>query len=80
MSIIKDAGTALAKGGDSIQDKINILQDLSAVAKNAEALTKEMSSNHKGMTGALKEYEKKNNIKDVSDEEAKKQTVNLTEE
>ena len=80
VSIVKDAGVALTKGGDSIKDKVNVLEDLAAVAKNAEALTKVISAQHKGMTSALKTYEKKNNIKDVSDEEAKKQTANLTEE
>lgn len=80
ISIVKDAGVALTKGGDSIKDKVNVLEDLAAVAKNAETLTKVISAQHKGMTGALKTYEKKNNIKDVSDEEAKKQTANLTEE
>ena len=80
VSIIKDAGVALTKGGDSIQDKIDVLKDLSVVAKNAESLTKVIGTQHKGMTGALKAYEKKNNIKDVSDEDAKKQTANLTEE
>ena len=80
VSIVKDAGVALAKGGDSIKDKIDVIQDLAAVAKNAEGMTKVIGTQHKGMTSALKEYEKKNNIKDVSDDEAKKQTANLTEE
>ena len=79
VAIAKDAGTALAKGGDSVQDKIDILKDLSAVAKNAESLTKLIGSQHKGLSGALKTYEQKQNIKDVSDDEAKKQVESLPE-
>ncbi|SFW35716.1 hypothetical protein [Selenomonas ruminantium] len=79
VGIIKDAGMAMAKGGDSIQDKIDILKDLSSVAKNAETLTKAIGKNHKGMSKALKTYEQKQNIKDVSDDEAKKQVESLPE-
>lgn len=79
VSIVKDAGVAMAKGGDSIKDKINIINDLSAVAKNAESLTKVIGTQHKGMSNALKTYEKKQNIKDVSDAEAKKLAASWTE-
>ena len=80
VSIIKDAGVALTKGGDSIQDKIDVIKDLAAVAKSAEDMTKIIGANHKVMSKYLKKYEKDHNIKDVSDEEAKKQTAYLTEE
>ena len=79
VSIVKDAGTAMAKGGDSIQDKMDIIKDLSSVAKNAESLTKVIGAQHKGMSGALKTYEKKQNINDVSDEQAKKEAASWTE-
>jgi hypothetical protein len=49
------------------------------VAKNAESLTKVIGAQHKGMSGALKTYEKKQNINDVSDEQAKKEASSWTE-
>ncbi len=80
VGIVKDTGVALAKGGDSIQDKINVIKDLSAVGKSGEAMAKIIGEQHKGMSNGLKTYEKKQNIKDVSDDEAKKQTNSLIEE
>ena len=78
--IIKDAATAMAKGGDSIQDKLNIIQDLSNVAKQGEGVAKVIGEQHKGMSDALKGYEKKQNIKEVSDADAKKMSANWLEE
>lgn len=80
VGIVKESATALAKGGDSIQGKVDVLKDLSAVAKEGEAITKLIGSQHTGLTNGLKTYEKKQNIKDVSDEDAKKMTNSLVEE
>ncbi len=55
----------------------NTFKDLSETAKAAKAILGEMDKKRKLLTGVLKNYEKKNNIKDVSDEEAKKQVANL---
>lgn len=78
--IIKDAATALAKGGDTLEDKLNIIKDLSNFAKESEPVAKEIGTHHNDMAGALKEFEKKQNIGDVSDAEAKKMSAAWLEE
>lgn len=72
-SILSGTAKALAKGGDSLGDKLEVVQRLSGTAKTAKTITDAIGNNHKSMTTALKTYEKKNNIADVSDEEAEKQ-------
>lgn len=70
-TIIASSVTAFKDG--NLGDKVNTIKELAEVAKNAQAVSNIIGQNHKVMKDALKAYEKKNNIKDVSDKEAEKQ-------
>ena len=54
-------------------DKLKSIQEISEVANAAKAVNNIINDNRKIMKEALKAYEKKNNIKDVSEKDAKKQ-------
>ena len=69
--IISGAAKAMASS-DSLGDKVAVVKDLSAVANTAKAVADIIGSNHKVMTNALKNYEKKNNIPEVKDKDADK--------
>ena len=70
--IISSTVKALAKS-DSLGDKITAVKNLSEAAKTGKSLADLIGQNHKTMTTALKDYEKKRGIKEVSEEEAEKQ-------
>ena len=69
--IIKSSIVALKDGG--LSDKVKTISDLSSVAKAAQGVGKDISANSKDLKAALKAYEKKNNIAEVSDKDAEKQ-------
>lgn len=75
---LRDATTIIASSvaafkDGNLGDKVKTVTELAEVAKNAQAVCNVIGDNHKVMKNALKAYEKKNNIKDVSDKEAEKQ-------
>lgn len=67
------ASSLTAFKSPDLQSKLSAIQDLSETANAAKAVSHTISENHKILKDALKAYEKKNNIKDVSDKEAEKQ-------
>ena len=69
--LISNSVKAMA-GGD-LGDKLKSIQEISEVANAAKAVNSIINDNRKIMKEALKAYEKKNNIKDVSEKDAKKQ-------
>ena len=70
--IISGAAKAMASS-DSLGDKVAVVKDLSSVANTAKAVADIIGNNHKVMTKALKAYEKKNNIPEISDKDAAEQ-------
>ena len=71
--VISSSAKALASGGKDLGDKVNVVKELASTAQTGKSITEAIGSNHKTMTSALKTYEKKNNIADVSDKDAEKQ-------
>lgn len=69
--IISGAAKAMVNTS-SLGDKVEVVQDLAAVANTAKAVTDIIGKNHKDMSDALKAYEKKNNIAEVKDKDADK--------
>ena len=61
-----------AMAGGNLGDKLNAVQDISSAANSAKSVTDIINAKHKAMKEGLKAYEKKNNIKEVSDKDAEK--------
>ena len=76
--LISSSTKALASGKKDLGDKAQVVEGLLSTAKSAKSITDDIGANHKVMASALKTYEKKNNIADVSKDEALNQTKSMT--
>ena len=76
--LISSSTKALASGSKNLGDKVKVVQELLDTGKSAKSITDDIGANHKVMSTALKSYEKKNNIAEVSKEDALSQTKGMT--